>query len=570
MYNAEERTGVFPGVAALLDYFRLEGVALPRDVTTLEEAVDFLSEETPLRFVPVDLSGDWYRTAPGPLLVRDEAGMDLAVLPDWRGRFYFRDGGTGRRIYLTGKNCRRFTEGRSVCRDLRKDALGPATLVGRMLRELGWYEGGLLVLWGLLAGGLWGLLAERVRSALSVVILTAEREAFWSTAAMILVLFLLEALLVYSGRQTIRRVAQKGALAAVAGLGGRLYAAGEIHETAGAAAAMAALRDNGERVMTWLLTALWEIMALALILPGLRERSPGAFAAAVILALALYAGAAALFLLRSGRQRDGQREQERREWLLRLAADRRQGIRRPFPRPRDQGLRDRLPGAAWPAAMLLTLPLVYFAMAGGYSTARLAKMLLLYLPGAALPLGALMDGPGAGRAMAEIRRLLPLAEKRPTGSVALPPVGSVFELKDVTFSYPDRAEPVLRGVDLRLYPGEVVGIAGATGSGKTTLERLMTGLLRPASGEIYYGGVELSRYNGGALRRRVAWERGTDVLLCGRVPRERDGRTCVVFSARPEALAGCDRVLRLENGTLVKEELGSTGRRGPFETERSG
>ena len=556
MYNAEEQMGAFSGVAALLGYFHLEETALPRDVSTLEEAVDFLNEETELILIPIDLEGDWYRTAAGPLLVRDGAGMDLAVLPDWRGRFYFRDGGTGRRIYLTGKNCRQFTEGYSVCRDFRKDSLGPAALVGRMFREIGRYEGGLLLLWGLLAGGLWGLLAERVRGALSVVILTAEREAFWGTAAVILVLFLLEALLVYSGRQTIRRAAQKGALAMLVGLGGRLYAAEGMQEAAGVAAAMAALRNNGERVMTWLLTTLWEMIALALILPGLRERSPAAFAAAAAIALTLYAAAAALFLQSAGRRRDGQREQDRREWLLRLAADRRQGIRRPYPKPRGRGLRDRLPGAAWPAAMLLTLPMIYFAIAGGYSIARLAQMLLLYLPGVVLPLGALMDAPGVGRAMAEIRLLLPLAKRRPVGSMALPPVGSVFELKDVSFSYPDRTEPVLRGVNLRLYPGEVVGIAGATGSGKTTLERLMTGLLKPASGEIYYGGIALSRYNGSALRRRVAWERGSDVLLCGQVPQERDGRICVVFSARPETLAGCDQILRLQNGVLVKEEMG--------------
>ena len=113
---------------------------------------------------------------------------------------------------------------------------------------------------------------------------------------------------------------------------------------------------------------------------------------------------------------------------------------------------------------------------------------------------------------------------------------------------------VLRGVSLRLHPGEVLGIWGATGAGKTTLEKLMTGMLRPAGGTIYYGGIELSRYNGASLRRRIAWGRGSDILLTDRVPEERDGRACVVFSAREEALDGCDRVFRLADGMLIKQE----------------
>ena len=127
-------------------------------------------------------------------------------------------------------------------------------------------------------------------------------------------------------------------------------------------------------------------------------------------------------------------------------------------------------------------------------------------------------------------------------------MGSVFELKD---AYPGRGEPVLRGVNLRLHPGELVGIWGATGAGKTTLARLMTGLIQPTNGNVYYGGIELARYNGSALRRRIAYDRGTDILLCEQVPEQRDGRTCVVFSVREDALAGCDRVLQLIDGELI-------------------
>ncbi|MGY0501202.1 ABC transporter ATP-binding protein [Nocardia sp. FBN12] len=50
------------------------------------------------------------------------------------------------------------------------------------------------------------------------------------------------------------------------------------------------------------------------------------------------------------------------------------------------------------------------------------------------------------------------------------------------------AEPVLRGVDLRIAPGEIVGITGDSGSGKTTLARTMAGLLTPTSGTVTVDG----------------------------------------------------------------------------------
>lgn len=548
MYSVSNPGGVFRGVQGLLDYFHMEYRGLPKEVTDLQEAVNFLNEETGLILVPTSLEGDWYRTAAGPLLVQDQEDMDLAVLPDWRGRYYFQDEGTGRRVYIDEKNCRQFPVAYSVTLDFPGAAVKASGLIGRMLREMSWYEGILLAVWGVLGGGLWVLLARQVHSALSGVILTADHSALFSGTAAILAISLLEVLLVFSGRQVIRRAAQKGALAAVLGLGGRLYAAQKPEEET--AAGLAALRDNGERVMTWLFMSLWEILVVLVVLVALAYRSVQGAIAAGVLAFILYGASAIAFLSLGRRKVDGQKDQERRTWLLRQAADRRLGIHRPFPR-QWRSRRSRLLGAAWPAAALLAIPMVYFTIAGGHSTARLIQTMLLYLPAVALPLGVLLGTAGAGQSMAEICSLLPLAEKQPTGSMELPPMGSIFELKDVSFSYPGRRQPVLRGVNLRLHPGEVVGILGATGSGKTTLERLMTGLLRPTGGNIYYGGIELSRYNASALRRRVACGRGTDILLCNQMPAQRDERCCVVFSAREEALAGCDRVVRLKDGKLA-------------------
>src|SRR5690606_3327636 len=73
---------------------------------------------------------------------------------------------------------------------------------------------------------------------------------------------------------------------------------------------------------------------------------------------------------------------------------------------------------------------------------------------------------------------------------------------EVTAGYPGRT--VLKGVDLRLEPGESVALVGPNGSGKSTLLKLLTGRLRPQTGTVTLGGVDVGRIGGFALARAVA------------------------------------------------------------------
>ena len=52
------------------------------------------------------------------------------------------------------------------------------------------------------------------------------------------------------------------------------------------------------------------------------------------------------------------------------------------------------------------------------------------------------------------------------------------------------AIPVLRGVDIRVAAGEVVAVLGSNGAGKTTFNRVVSGLMRPWTGAIRFDGVE--------------------------------------------------------------------------------
>jgi ABC-type lipoprotein export system ATPase subunit len=62
----------------------------------------------------------------------------------------------------------------------------------------------------------------------------------------------------------------------------------------------------------------------------------------------------------------------------------------------------------------------------------------------------------------------------------------------------------LSGVDLRVAPGEMIGLLGPSGAGKSTLLTLLGGLFRPSAGKIFVGDVELSGLSGRALDRMRA------------------------------------------------------------------
>jgi oligopeptide/dipeptide ABC transporter ATP-binding protein len=85
----------------------------------------------------------------------------------------------------------------------------------------------------------------------------------------------------------------------------------------------------------------------------------------------------------------------------------------------------------------------------------------------------------------------------PTTLAGAPPL-LAMESVDVTLGRGWRANQVLSGVDLGIWPGEIVGLVGETGSGKTTLARTGVGLVDPARGRIVFEGQPIS-----ALRRRA-------------------------------------------------------------------
>ncbi|GEA90060.1 ABC transporter ATP-binding protein [Cellulomonas cellasea] len=79
---------------------------------------------------------------------------------------------------------------------------------------------------------------------------------------------------------------------------------------------------------------------------------------------------------------------------------------------------------------------------------------------------------------------------------------ATVELRGVGFAYPD-GPPVLHGIDLTIPARTSVAVVGATGSGKTTVAKLVARLMDPTTGEVLLDGVDLRRIRSASLRERV-------------------------------------------------------------------
>jgi ATP-binding cassette subfamily B protein len=101
-----------------------------------------------------------------------------------------------------------------------------------------------------------------------------------------------------------------------------------------------------------------------------------------------------------------------------------------------------------------------------------------------------------------VDRIPEIHQSRPTGPA---PAGfTTLRATDLTFTYPSRSRPSLKGVSLEIAHNEVVALVGENGSGKTTLAKLLAGLYPPSSGTICWDDTDIAQSDPDLLRKSVA------------------------------------------------------------------
>jgi ATP-binding cassette subfamily B protein len=117
----------------------------------------------------------------------------------------------------------------------------------------------------------------------------------------------------------------------------------------------------------------------------------------------------------------------------------------------------------------------------------------------------LQDLQVAGASIARVKELFALESKLKDGSGILECKGPIsINVKHLYFEY-EADVPVLNDISFQLIPGKVLGLLGRTGSGKTTLARLIVRLFDPSTGEIYIDNKLLSSIQIKYLREHIAY-----------------------------------------------------------------
>jgi len=90
-------------------------------------------------------------------------------------------------------------------------------------------------------------------------------------------------------------------------------------------------------------------------------------------------------------------------------------------------------------------------------------------------------------------------------------------LENICFSYSNDQAPILKNINLTLSAGESIAITGASGAGKTTLMKIMLGLLKPSSGRILLDGKDITQLGLKNYRQLIAAVMQDDTLLAGSI-----------------------------------------------------
>ena len=116
-------------------------------------------------------------------------------------------------------------------------------------------------------------------------------------------------------------------------------------------------------------------------------------------------------------------------------------------------------------------------------------------------------GNGVTRGIISIRRIKEVLATEPAMTFPASPdeeLEGSLSFEHVTFSYPNDDDPMLKDISFEVEPGQMIGVVGATGAGKSTLAQLIPRLFDPQEGSVKIGGRDLRELSQGTLRKNVS------------------------------------------------------------------
>ncbi|WP_341302693.1 ABC transporter ATP-binding protein [Lysinibacillus sp. FSL H8-0500] len=173
----------------------------------------------------------------------------------------------------------------------------------------------------------------------------------------------------------------------------------------------------------------------------------------------------------------------------------------------------------------------------------------------------------------QIARALPSGERivdvlhkdvavKEASNALVKPIKGAIDFDHVSYRYYDTAEDVLKKISFSVQPGQTVGIIGKTGSGKSTLVKLLPRLFDPTSGEIRVDGKPLQHYALSTLREHIGFTSQKALLFSGTIEKNirlgKDEATSKDIQQALDAACASEFVERLDKGLAHELSQGAT------------
>ena len=528
-FHRSERLRLFAAMEAL---GRILNISIPY-TSNPEPTVEWYQEHyfrpQGIMWRTVQLSGSWYRDAMGVMLGFFEDGRPVVLFPAWNSGCFYKDPDTGRRLRVTP----------ALAKRLRPEAtlyyrpLPMRKLVGRDIWEYVRSSVSpaelLLLLAATVAALLLGMVTPAMTKLLTANVAQLSDLRLLSVILLVLLLVTGAAFLVTAMKQLLlARISTKVAIPLQAAFMMRVLTA-----PAGALRAFSA-GDLGSRIGTMynslkmLLNMLLSILLTAacslICIPQMFFYAPAPALIALIITLTLVVLYAVVIRTRAAVSENRMSYQAEESGLTYALIDGMQKITLAGAEKRAFAVWARVyrnsvrliydPPLLLKVFGVLTPVLLLAGTIGLYPAAARAVLppssFYAFLSSYAILTGALTtisaNAVSFADALPVFRVLGPVMDFVPeTGGrkEVVQRLKGNISLRNVTFRYSENMPPVLENLNMEIHSGEYVGIVGTTGSGKSTIFRLLLGFETPNHGEIRYDGKNLSSLDVTSLRRKL-------------------------------------------------------------------
>lgn len=527
---ADERVQTRDAIGEVLKYYHVKVQELPDTVRDLNGQLEALLRPSGMMRRTVRLEGAWYRDAIGAMIgVRRDDGSAVALLPGRLTGYSFLDCASGRRMRVTKENASQF-EQEALCfyRPLPLRKIDIRDLMVYMAGALSPMNLALLAL-GTLAVMLVGMLLPRLtRLIYGAVINSGSMRLFLAVFGFLICATLSKTLLeavskLMTGCLSTRVSIQVEAAAMMRVLSlptsfFRQYASGDLSERLGYVGNICLLL--GDSILSAALSSLFSLLYLF----QMFRYAPGVVLPAVAVILVTVAVSLTTTLLQmrlSRRHMELTAEEAGLEYALisgvqkiKLAgAEKRVFARWAKSYAKSARLSYDPPALLKYSSVFVTGVSLIGTIVIYYETIRTHVPLADYfafISAYGSVMGAFMSMVGMAASVAQIRPMLemvrPIFQTVPEADACRKPVTRLsggIELNNVSFRYSDMMPPVIDDLSLKIRPGQYVAIVGRTGSGKSTLMRLLLGFETAQKGAVYYDGQDLQGLDLKSLRRSI-------------------------------------------------------------------